>query len=133
MSIKSPSKAITIEHMTRHFRRMQKVFLTYFAIFGELVSLFRRCQAFPRATERQLNTKGGCGQNVDFPGFNFLKITGGDFSAFSQIVLRQPFADAFPAHIRAENLDSLPFFFGNCHDTLHRFPVPIMNDTYIVN
>jgi hypothetical protein len=83
--------------------------------------------------ECQLNTKGGGGQNVDFPCFNFLKITGGDFSAFSQFVLRQSLADAFPAHIRAENLDSLPFFLGNCHDTLHRFPVPIMNDTYIVN
>lgn len=80
-----------------------------------------------------MNTKGGRGQNVDFPGFDLLKISRGDFSAFSQGILRQSFANPFPAHIGPENFDPLPFFFGNCHDTLHRFPVPIMNDTYIVN
>jgi hypothetical protein len=46
--------------------------------------------------------------------------------------LRQSLAHPFPAHIGTEGLNPLPFFLGNCHDILHRFLVPKMNDTYIV-
>jgi hypothetical protein len=105
----------------------------YFAIFGELYDLFSRSQPFPRAAERQLNAKGRGGENVDFPSFNFLKVAGGDFSPFGQGILRQVFADPFPAHVGPENFNPLPFFFGNRHDILHRFYDPKMNDTYIVN
>jgi hypothetical protein len=95
--------------------------------------LFRRHQPFPRAAESQLDPKSCCDKNVDFTGFNFLKIPRGDFGSFSQLILRQAFAHPFPAHIGAKDLDSLPFFLGNCHDTLHRFSALKMNDTYIVN
>jgi hypothetical protein len=79
-----------------------------------------------------LDSEGGGDQNVDFPGLNFLKIPRRNFSPFGQIILGQTFANPFPAHIRAEDLDSLPFFFGNSHDILHRFLMVKMNDTYIV-
>jgi hypothetical protein len=46
--------------------------------------------------------------------------------------LRQPLAHSLPAHIRTKDLDSLPFFLGNCHGILHRFLMMEMNDTYIV-
>jgi hypothetical protein len=82
--------------------------------------------------EGQLNPKRRCEQNVDFPGLNLLQVARCDFGAFRQLVLRQFPADPLPAHIRAEDLDPLPFFFGNCHDILHRFLMPQMNDTYIV-
>ncbi len=96
------------------------------------VALIRRHQPFPRATESQLDSKGSRDQNVDFPGLDFLQIARGNFSAFGQFVLRQFLANALPAHIRAEDLDSLPFFLGNGHDILHRFYAGNMNDTYIV-
>ena len=95
-------------------------------------SLFNGCQPLPRTAECQLNPKRRGDENVDLPGLNFLKIARGNFSAFRQFILRQTLAHAFPAHIRAEGLDSLPFFLGNCHGILHRFLVPEMNDTYIV-
>jgi hypothetical protein len=81
----------------------------------------------------QLNAKGRGGQNVDFPRLNFLQVPGGNFSAFGQGILSKVFANPFPAHIGPENLDPLPFFFGNRHDMLHRFHGLKMNDTYIVN
>ena len=96
------------------------------------IALIRRHQPFPRTTESQLNSKGGGEEDVDFPGLDFLQIARGNFSTFCQFVLRQFFAHAFPAHVRAEDLDSLPFFFGNGHDILHRFYAMNMNDTYIV-
>ena len=68
-----------------------------------------------------MDSKRRGNQNVDFPGFYFLEIPGGDFRPFGQFVLRQSPARAFAAHIRTKNLDSLPFFLGKCHDTLHRF------------
>jgi hypothetical protein len=46
--------------------------------------------------------------------------------------LRQAAAHPLAAHARAEGLNSLPFFLGNCHDILHRFLMVEMNDTYIV-
>jgi hypothetical protein len=94
--------------------------------------LLRWSQPFPRATERQLNTKRRSDENVDFSGLNLLKIARGYFSAFGQIILRQTLAHPLPAHIRTEDLDSLPFFLGNCHGILHRFLMMEMNDTYIV-
>jgi hypothetical protein len=108
-------------------------FYAYFAIFGELIGLFNGSQPFPRTVKRQLNAEGCGGQNVDFPGFNFLKVASGDLSAFGQGILRKVFADPFPAHVGPENFNPLPFFFGNRHDILHRFYDPKMNDTYIVN
>lgn len=95
-------------------------------------TLFRGCQPFPRATECQLNPKCRGDENVDFPGLNLLKISRGNFSAFCKRILRQTLAHPLPAHIGTEDLDSLPFFFGNGHDILHRFIIPEMNDTYIV-
>ena len=94
--------------------------------------LFSRCQPLPRTAECQLNPKRRGDENVDFTGLNFLEIARGDFRAFRQFILRQPLAHPLPAHIGAENLYSLPFFLGNCHDILHRFLMIKMNDTYIV-
>ena len=82
--------------------------------------------------EGQLNPKRRCEQNVDFPGLNLLQVARGNFGAFGQRVLRQFPTHPLPAHVRAEDLDSLPFFLGNCHDILHRFLMRKMNDTYIV-
>jgi hypothetical protein len=96
------------------------------------VASFGRHQPFPRATESQLDSKSGRDQNVDFPGLDFLQITRGNLRSFGQFVLRQFLADALPAHVRAEDLDSLPFFLGNGHDILRRFLTGKMNDTYIV-
>ena len=79
-----------------------------------------------------MNPKGRGNENVNFPSFDFLQVARGYFSAFGQLILRQTFAHPFPAHVSAEDLDSLPFFLGNCHGILHRFPVPVLNDTYIV-
>ena len=95
-------------------------------------NLFHRSQPLPRTAERQLNPKRRGEENVDFAGLDFLKIAGGDFGAFRQFILRQTFAHPLPAHIGAEGLNPLPFFFGNCHDILHRFLMVKMNDTYIV-
>ena len=95
-------------------------------------TLFNGCQPFPRATECQLNPKCRGDENVDFSGLNFLEISRGNFSTLGQLILRQPLAHTFPAHIGTEDLDSLPFFFGNSHDILHRFLMVEMNDTYIV-
>jgi hypothetical protein len=80
----------------------------------------------------QLNPERGGEQDVDFPRFNFLKISRGDFGALGQFILRHALANPLPAHVRAEDTDSLPFFLGNCHDILHRFSTLEMNDTYIV-
>ncbi len=66
------------------------------------------------------------------PASIFCRLRVGDFSAFGQFLLSQTFAHPLPAHVRAEDLDSLPFFLGNGHDILHRFLMPKMNDTYIV-
>jgi len=79
-----------------------------------------------------LNPKRRGGENVDFPGLNFLKIARGNFRAFRQFILRHFLAHPLPAHIRAKDVDSLPFFLGNGHDILHRFLMLEMNDTYIV-
>jgi len=98
----------------------------------ESCPLLGRHQSLPRASESQLNPKSRGEENVDFSGFNFLKIPRGDFGPFGQFILRQTFAHPFPAHIGAENLDSIPFFPGNGHDILHRLLMLEMNDTYIV-
>ena len=95
-------------------------------------ALFSRHQPFVGTAKPQLNSKGGGQEDVDFPGLDFLQIARGNFSAFGQFVLRQFFANALPAHIRAEDFDSLPLFLGNGHDILHRFYAGNMNDTYIV-
>lgn len=79
-----------------------------------------------------MNPKRRSDENVDFPGLNFLKVARGNFSAFGQFILRQTLVHPLPAHVRAEDLDSLPFFLGNGHDILHRFLMVEMNDTYIV-
>jgi hypothetical protein len=93
---------------------------------------FRRHQSPVRTSKRQLNPKRRGNQNVYFPALNFLQIACGDFGAFGQFVLRQFPAHPLAAHVRAEDPDPLPFFFGNCHDILHRFYPMNMNDTYIV-
>ena len=95
-------------------------------------ALLRRHQAYPWATERQLNPKRRRDQNVNFPRFNFLQIARGDFGAFGQFILRQLLAHPLTAHVCTEDLDSLPLFLGNGHDILHRFLMLKMNDTYIV-
>jgi len=95
-------------------------------------TLFRRSQPFPWTTKCQFNPKRCGDENVDFSGLNFLEISRGNFSAFGQFILRQPLAHSLPAHIRTKDLDSLPFFLGNCHGILHRFLMMEMNDTYIV-
>jgi hypothetical protein len=79
-----------------------------------------------------LNPKRRGDKNVNFACLNFLEIARGDFSPFCQFVLRESLAHPLTAHIRAEDFDSLPFFFGNGHDILHRFYPENMNDTYIV-
>jgi hypothetical protein len=79
-----------------------------------------------------LNPKRRRDQNVYFPRFNFLQIARGDFGAFGQFILCQFLAHPLAAHIRTEDLDSLPLFLGNGHDILHRFLMLKMNDTYIV-
>jgi hypothetical protein len=83
-------------------------------------ALFGRHQPFPRATESQLDSKSGGNENVYFTGLDFLKIARGNFGSFGQFILRQFLADALTAHVRAVDFDSLPFFFGNRHDILHR-------------
>ena len=82
--------------------------------------------------KRQLNPERRGEQNVDLPRFDFLQIARGDFGALGQFFLGQTFPHPLPAQIGAKDLDSLPFFFGNSHDILHRHLMPEMNDTYIV-
>jgi hypothetical protein len=96
------------------------------------IKLFGWHQSLPRATESQLNSEGGGDQNVNFPGLNFLQIARCNFGSFRQFILRQFFANALTTDVCAKGLDSLPFFFGNGHDILHRFLRQNMNDTYIV-
>lgn len=79
-----------------------------------------------------MNSKCCRQKNVDFPGLDFLKVARGNFGSFGQCILRQFFTHPFAAHICAEDLDSLPFFFGKGHDILHRALTVEMNDTYIV-
>jgi hypothetical protein len=79
-----------------------------------------------------LNPKRRGNENVNFPCLNFLEVARGDFSPFRQVILRQFLEHPLAAHVRAEDFDSLPFFFGNGHDILHRFYTLNMNDTYIV-
>lgn len=105
-------------------------------IFGDCknrsAALFGRHQPLPRATKRQLDSKS-CGQKeVDFSGFKFLQVARGNLGSFGQFFLCQPFANPLAADIRSENFDSLPFFFGNSHDILHRGSTKNVNDTYIV-
>lgn len=83
-------------------------------------TLLRRHQPFIGTTERQLNPERRGKQNIDFPRFNFLQIARGDFSAFGELLLRPALTYPFPTHVGAENLDALPFFFGDGHDILHR-------------
>jgi hypothetical protein len=68
-----------------------------------------------------LNPKRRGNQNVYFSRLNFLQIARGNFGAFGQFILRPIPAHPLPAHVRAEDLDPLPFLLGNCHDILHRF------------
>ena len=96
-------------------------------------NLFHRSQPLPRTAQRQLNPKRGGEQDVDFPGLDFLEVARGNLGALRKLVLRQAAAHPLAAHARAEGLNPLPFFLGNCHDILHRFLMVEMNDTYIVN
>jgi hypothetical protein len=89
-------------------------------------------QPLVRTAQRQLNPEGGGEQEVDFSGLNFLQVARGNLGALGQFILRQTLANPLAAHVCAEHLDSLPFFSGNRHDTLHRFSAIEMNDTYIV-
>jgi hypothetical protein len=97
----------------------------------EILSLDRH-QPLARTSQCQLNSKRGGKQDVNFTSLDFLKIARGNFSALGQRILRHALANPLPAHIRTEDVDSLPFFLGNRHDILHRFLVLEMNDTYIV-
>lgn len=94
-------------------------------------ALFSRHQPFAGTAKPQLNSKGGGQEDVDFPRFNFLQIARGNFGAFGQFILRQLLAHTLAAHVRTEDLDSLPLFLRNGHDILHRFYAMNMNDTYI--
>lgn len=100
--------------------------------FKQSLTLFRRHQAFIRGTQCQLNSERRREQDIDFPRFNFLQIACGNLGAFGQFVLRHAFVNPLSAHVCAKGLDSRPFFFGKCHDTLHRFCAVVLNDTYIV-
>ena len=93
---------------------------------------FGRHEPFPRATESQLDSEGGGHEDVDFTGLDFLKVARRNVGSFGQCVLRQLFTHPLAADIGAENFDSLPFYFGNSHDILHRFCCMDLNDTYIV-
>jgi hypothetical protein len=95
-------------------------------------TLLRWHQPLPGAAQRQLNPKCCRQEKVDFPGFEFLQIARRNFGFFRQLILRQTPAHPFATDICAKNLDSLPFFFGNSHDILHRGSAKNMNDTYIV-
>jgi hypothetical protein len=94
--------------------------------------LFRRHQPFPGTPKCQLDSEGRRQKQIDLACFDFLKVARGNLGAFGQFFLSPMPANALTPHIRAENLDSFPFFFGNCHDILHRFPPQNVNDTYIV-
>ena len=94
--------------------------------------LVHRHQSLPRTAQRQLNSESGRQQQIDFPGLNFLKVAGGDLGFFGQFLLRQPPVSALAPDICPKRLNSFPFFFGNCHDILHRLFVRFVNDTYIV-
>jgi len=96
------------------------------------LTLFGRHQAFIRTTQCQLNSECRGEQDIDLPRLNLLQVAGRNLGSFGQFVLRHASANSLPAHARAKDLDSLPFFFGNRHDILHRFYTPVKNDTYIV-
>ena len=66
------------------------------------------------------------------PRLNLLQVACRNLGPLGQLVLRHAPANPLPAHVRAKDLDSLPFFLGNRHDILHRFYTPVKNDTYIV-
>jgi hypothetical protein len=85
-----------------------------------------------RTAQRELNPEGGGEQDVDFASLDFLQVARGNFGALGQFVLRQTLANTLAADARTKDRDSLPFFSGNRHDTLHRFSAIEMNDTYIV-
>ena len=96
------------------------------------LTLFGRHQAFIRTTQCQLNSECRGEQDIDLPRLNLLQVAGRNLGSLGQFVLRHASANPLPAHVRAKDLDSLPFFLGNCHDILHRFLMMEMNDTYIV-
>jgi hypothetical protein len=93
---------------------------------------FIRSQPLPRTAEGELNPKSRGEQDVDFTGFDFLKVTRGYFGMLRQLILSQSLAHPLSAHASTEGLNPLPLFLGNCHDILHRFLMVKMNDTYIV-
>ena len=78
-------------------------------------------QPFVGAIQCQLNPERRGEQKIDLSGFNLLQVARGDFGALGQLILRPASAHPFPAHVRAKDLDSLPFFTGNGHDILNRF------------
>jgi hypothetical protein len=92
-------------------------------------SSFGRHQAFPRTSQRQLNSECRGDQNVYFPRLDFLEIARGNFSFFGQLLLRRAFTHPFATDVCAKHLDSLPLFFGKRHGILHRIPLDNMNDT----
>jgi hypothetical protein len=94
--------------------------------------LFGRHQPLPGTPEGQLDSESRRQKQIDLPCFDLLKVARRNFGLFSQFLLRQTFTKPFAPHVRAKRLDSLPFFFGNCHDILHRFEAGNVNDTYIV-
>ena len=97
-----------------------------------ILVLFGRHQAFIRTTQCQLDSESRGEQDIDLPRLNLLQIARRNLGTLGQLVLRHASANPLPTHARAKDLDSLPFFFGKCHDILHRFYAPVKNDTYIV-
>jgi hypothetical protein len=96
------------------------------------IVLLKRHESFPRATKSQLDSEGGCDEDVNFSAFNFLQVARRNFRPFRQFILCQFLTHPLAAHIGTKDLDSLPFFLGYGHDILHRFLIQKMNDTYIV-
>jgi hypothetical protein len=99
---------------------------------GAVGRLFCRHQSFPGRAQSQLNSERRRQKQVYFSRLNFLKITGGDLRLFRQLVLGPTPADPLAPDVCAKDFDSLPFFFGNSHDILHRFSCQNVNDAYIV-
>ena len=80
--------------------------------------LFRGCQPLPRTAEPQLNSECCGKQNIDLFRCNFLQVARGDFRPLHELILRQAFADPFPAHVDAKEMESLPFVLQECRALL---------------
>lgn len=76
------------------------------------LTLFGRHQAFIRTTQCQLNSECRGEQDIDLPRLNLLQVACRNLGSLGQFVLRHASANPLPAHVRAKDLDSLPFFPG---------------------